>query len=171
MHARSEALRPGNALQERDELRALRLIDGTQQLGLVLLGYAFEVGEHGAPRRRQVQRMGASVLGVAASFGEATTLEVVDQRHDGAAVDPERDAEGLLGLALGGREVAEHAEVPGVEVDFGEALGEASMRVSPQLHEQEAGTAAQFSRRSRPRAGMIVGHRVEHTAPGELFMI
>jgi hypothetical protein len=46
-------------------------------------------------------------------------LEVVDHRDHGAAMDPKRDAEGLLGLALGGAEVAEHPEVSGVEVESG----------------------------------------------------
>ena len=44
-------------------------------------------------------------------------LEVVHQRDHGAAVDPKCGAEGLLGLALGGGEVAEHSEVPGMEVE------------------------------------------------------
>jgi len=54
-------------------------------------------------------------------------LEVVDERDHGAAVDPQRDAESLLGLAFGDGEVAEHSEVPRVEVEGGEALGEAPM--------------------------------------------
>ena len=89
-------------------------------------------------------------------------LEVVDQRDHGAAVDPERDAEGLLGLALGGGEMAEHAEVPRVEAEAGEALREAPMRVGAQLREQEAGTAAQ---------SRICGHAADGTAPHELFVI
>jgi catechol 2,3-dioxygenase-like lactoylglutathione lyase family enzyme len=54
--------------------------------------------------------------------------------------------------------VAEHAEVARVEVEGGEALGEAPMPVRAQLHQQEAGTAAQSPRRGCPRAGGISRH-------------
>src|SRR3954454_19684235 len=87
-------------------------------------------------------------------------LEVVDQRDHSAAMDPKRDAEGLLGLALGDAEVAEHPEVAGMEVEFGQAVGEAPMRVGAQLHEQEPGTAAQRSRRGCLGAGGSARHRV-----------
>jgi hypothetical protein len=86
-------------------------------------------------------------------------------------VDPKRDAEGLLGLALGGGEVAEHSEVPGMEVEGGEALGELPVRVGAQLGQQEAGAAAQVPRRGCLRAGGVSGHRADDTAPLELFVI
>ena len=158
MNTRREALRRGDALQKRDEPRALRRVEGSQQLGLVLLGAAFEVGKQVAPGARQVERIRAPIGGVAAPLGESTMLEVVDECDHGAAVDPERDAEGLLGLALGGGEVAEHPEVAGVEVESGEALGEAPMRVGAQLRQQEAGATAQLMRRGCLHAGGIAGH-------------
>jgi len=158
MNARGQALRLGDELQKRDEARALRRVEGTQQLGLVLIGDALEVGKHLAPRRRQVQPVCPPVTGVASSLGEPTTLEVVDQRDDRAAVDPKRGAEGLLGLAFGGREVAEHSEVPGMEVESGQALGEAPMRMGAELREQETGTPAQLPRRGCVHAGGISGH-------------
>jgi hypothetical protein len=63
-------------------------------------------------------------------------------------VDPQRSAQRLLGLALVCGQVAEHPEVARVEVESGEALGQALVRVGAQLRQQEAGTAAQ-----RPRRG------------------
>ena len=88
------------------------------------LADALEVGKQLAPSGRQVERVRAPVDGVAAPLGEPALLEVVDERDHGAAVDPQRVAQRLLGLALGGGEVAEHSEVPGMEVEPGEALGE-----------------------------------------------
>ncbi len=85
-------------------------------------------------------------------------LEVVNECDHGAAVDSQRSAQCLLGLALVCGEVTEHPEVAGVEVEEGEALGEAPMPVRAQLHEQEAGTAAQPSRRGRLHGGGILGH-------------
>ena len=85
-------------------------------------------------------------------------LEVVDERDHGAAMDPQRVAERLLGLALGGGEVAEHSEVPGVEVESGEAFGKLPMRVRAELGEQKAGAPAQAPRRGRLRAGRFSGH-------------
>jgi hypothetical protein len=110
-------------------------------------------------------------VGVASSLGESALLEVVDQRDHGAAVDPKRAGEGLLGLAFGGGEVAEHSEVPGMKVESGEALGEAPMRVGAQLNEQEPDAPAQFPRWGHGRAAGISGHPGNSTAPLELFMI
>jgi hypothetical protein len=98
-------------------------------------------------------------------------LEVIDQRDHGAAMDPKRDAEGLLGLALAGSEMAEHSEMPRMEVEFAQAIREAPMRVGAQLHQQEAGTAAQFPRRGCLRGGGIGGHAADDTAVLELFMV
>ena len=98
-------------------------------------------------------------------------LEVVDERDHGAAVDSQRDAEGLLGLALVHGEVAEHSEVPRVKPATGEALGEAPMLVRAQLHQQEAGTAAQSLCRGRLRARRICGHPADISARQELFVI
>ena len=124
-----------------------------------------------APRGGEVERVGAPVDGVAAPLGEPALLEVVDERDHGAAVDPQRVAERLLGLALGGGEVAEHPEVPGVEVESGEAFGELPMRVGAQLGQQEADAPAQAPRRGRLRAGRLSGHPADNTAPGELFLL
>jgi hypothetical protein len=86
-------------------------------------------------------------------------------------VDPQRSAQCLLGLALVSGEVAEHPEVARVEVEEGEALGEAPMPVRAQLHQQEAGTAAQRPRRGCLHAGAISGHPADSTARRELFML
>lgn len=98
-------------------------------------------------------------------------LEVVDERDHGAAVDPQRVAERLLGLPLGGGEVAEHSEVPRVEVESGEAFGELPMRVGAELGQQEADAPAQSPGRGRLRAGRFSGHPADNTAPGELFLL
>jgi hypothetical protein len=92
--------------------------------------------------------VGAPVDRVASPLGEATILEVVHKGDHGAAVNPKREAEGLLGPALGGREVAEHSEVAWMEFELGEALGETPMGVGPELRQQKAGALAQ-----------LVGHR------------
>ena len=125
---------------------------------------ALELGEELAARRREVERVGAAVGGVAAALGEAALLEVVDERDHRAAVDAERAAQRLLGLALVDREVAEHPEVAGVQVEGGQALGEAPVALRAELHQQKAGTAAEPA----VRVGL---HRCESTAPKELFMI
>jgi hypothetical protein len=98
-------------------------------------------------------------------------LKVVDERDHGAAVDPERVAERLLGLTLGGGEVAEHSEVPGVKVESREAFGKLPMRVCAELGQQKAGAPAQGPRRGRLRPGRFSGHPADSTAPGELFLL
>ena len=158
MNARREALRLGNALQERDQLRTLWCLEGSQQLDIVLVGDALEVGKKVASRGRQVERVRPPVDGVAAPLGEPTLLEIVDESDRGAAVDPQGVAERLLGMALGGGEVAEHSEVPGMELESGEAFRELPMRVSAQLRQQEAETLAQPPRRGRLHAGGVSGH-------------
>jgi hypothetical protein len=137
----------------------------------VLFGYALEVRKQSASRWGQVERVRAPVGWVTLSFGEPTMLEVVDQCDHGAAVDPERIAESLLGLALGRGEVAEHSEVPRMQVESGQALGEAPVRVGAELYQEEAGSAAQFPGRGCLRAGGIAGHRADDITSLELFML
>jgi len=67
--------------------------------------------------------------------------------------------------------VAEHPEVPGVEVESSEALGELSMCVGAELDQQEAETPAQVPRRGRLRVGRISGHVADLTALSKLFLI
>jgi hypothetical protein len=98
-------------------------------------------------------------------------LEVVDQRDHRAAVDPQRPAQRLLGLALGGGQVAEHPEVAGMKAEPGEALGEAPMRMGAQLRQQEAGTTTQLPRRGCLLAGAIFGHGPMITSWAELFLL
>ena len=117
-----------------------------------------QLGQQLAALGSQVERVGAPVGGVAAPLGEPALLEVVDERDHGAAVDPQRAAQGLLGLALVGGEVAEHPEVPRVEAEGGEALGEAPVPLGAQLHQQEAGAAAQL-RAGAACALVGLGHR------------
>src|SRR3954447_23854609 len=111
-------------------------------------------------RRRQIQGVGAAIVGVAAPLGEAAALEVVHECDHRAAVDAECLAQCLLGLALGGGKVAEHPEVPRVEVEGSEALGEAPVFVGAQLHQQKAGAPAQPPRWRRARARWTAGHPV-----------
>jgi hypothetical protein len=171
MNARRETLWLGKALEQRDELRALWRVEGSQQLGLVLFCDALELGQQLAALGSQVERVRAPVDGVATSLGEPAMLEVVDKGDYGAAVDPQRTAQCLLGLALVDGELAEHPEVPRVEVEVGKALGEAPMPMGAQLHQQEAGTPAQPPRRGCLNAGGVSGHAADGTAPLELFLL
>ena len=60
--------------------------------------------------------------------------------------------------------MAEHPEVPGMEVESGQALGEALMCVGSQLRQQEAGPPAQPPAPGPPRAGGIAGTLCDGTA-------
>ena len=46
--------------------------------------------------RREVQRVTAPIVGVAAPFHQPSGLEVVHEEHHGVGVDPERSSERLL---------------------------------------------------------------------------
>ena len=137
----------------------------------MVVSYSLELGEHVSPLSRQVQGVRPPVVGVTAPLCESALLEVVDERDDRASVNPQRVAEGLLGLTLGGGEVAQHPEVPRMEVEAGEQLGEASMRVGAQLDQQEGGTPAQAVGRGSLLSGGIALHLAEGTAQVELFML
>jgi hypothetical protein len=58
-----------------------------------------------------------------------------------------------------------------VELEGSEALGEAPMPMSAQLHQQEAGPATQPPRRGRSHAGRLSGHTGDDTASLELFVL
>jgi hypothetical protein len=51
-----------------------------------------------------------------------------------------------------------------MEVESGEALGEAPVRVGTQLRQQEPGASIQFPRRVSPSAAAMSGHFVSHTS-------
>jgi hypothetical protein len=129
----------------------------------VLLGDALKVRKQVAPRGRQVERVRPSIGGVAPSLGEPAMLEVVDERDHGAAVEAKRDAESLLRLAFARGKVAEHAELPGMQVMLGEALREAPMGVGAQLREEKADALAELPGRGRVDSGGIAGHLPEYT--------
>ncbi len=170
MNPSRQALGLGHPLQERDQLRTLRGVEGAQQLSLVFVGKAFQLGQELSAPRSQVEPVGAAICRVAAPLGEAALLEVVDECDHGAAVDPQRGAQCLLGLALVYGELAEHPEVPRMEVKTGEALGEAPMPMGAQLHQEEARTAAQAARRGCLLARAFYGHAADRTGE-KLFMI
>jgi hypothetical protein len=54
--------------------------------------------------------------------------------------------------------MAEHSEVPGVEVDLVQALGKAPVRVGAELRQQETRPAAEFPRRRATSAGGFAAH-------------
>ncbi len=146
-------------------------VEGSQELDVALVDYALEVGEQVAPGGCQVERVGASVDGVAASLGEPALLEIVDERDHGAAVDAQRVAERLLGPALGGGEVAQHSEVPGVELESGEAFGEQPMRVGAQLGQAGSRGAGLIPAPRTPARWVILRAPGDSTAARELFLI
>ncbi len=149
MNAFPEPLGGGDSLQQPDQRSALRLVEGGQELVLVARGQLLEPLQQLAAPRRQEELVGAPVGGVTAAFGEASLLEVVDQGHDGAPVHLQRLTQCLLGPTLTCSEMAEHAVVPRVQTERGEALGETTMSRRAELRQQKAGAAARASGANR----------------------
>src|SRR5680860_1915980 len=94
-------------------------------------------------------------LSRALGLHRSAMVALVDERHHSAAMESECPAEGLLGLTLVGSKLAEHPEVPWVEVERRETLGEASVSMSAELRQEESYAAAQSPRRVVPRANRV----------------
>jgi len=156
VHTTEEALRRSDTLEHLDEPSTLGGVQRRQQSLLLVHRHVPELLKQFVASSGQVQLVGAPVGGVAAALQEAALLEVVDEGHDGAAVEHERPAQCLLRLAFLRDDVAEHAEVPRVKAERGKALREAPMLVSAQLRQQERSALARALRQRGRRAVRVL---------------
>jgi hypothetical protein len=85
-----------------------------------------------------------------APLDQAALLELVDDRNHAAGRGPDRLADRLLGLALGGIDDVEDPEQRGMQVDLTDPLGEAARRVGPDLREQEPDAGGRLVARDTP---------------------
>lgn len=149
----------GDALQQRDELPSLGLVERRQQLGVVFVGGVLGSGQPGASVRREVHRVGAAVAGVAPALHEPALLELVDQPDHRVAMDPHSVGELLLALPVARRKQGEQPEVRAAKVERPEPLGEALGAVEAELGQQEPGTPSQrqITRLRTDRGCSIIG--------------
>src|SRR5262249_48457661 len=96
MDADRQILLGGEAAQEPKELLAISLLKRCGELSLVVHGEPGGVAQPGPGRGREVQRVGAPVVGIAPSFHELPVFELVDDGDHAAGRDPERLSERLL---------------------------------------------------------------------------
>lgn len=83
------------------------------------------------------ERMAAAIGQVGAPFGEAKSVEFVEEGHEAAGHHAQAGGERLLGEAGAGRENVQDAGVRGSEVELAEALGELMPGVAAELSEKE----------------------------------
>ncbi len=128
---------------------ALQLIDergvgAFEHRRIVVVGDFFSVFEQVTALVGEVDGVRPTVLGVAFAAGETALLEVVDQADHHVAVDVQPLGESLLGEALVGGEVGEHAELAGGDAERFQAPGELGGDMKSQLRKQEARSACQI---------------------------
>jgi hypothetical protein len=119
----------GEALQKRDEVRAVGLVDAGEQLSLLLVGGALGARKQLVGGGGEVNGVSTPVGGVAAAFDESAVLEVVDEADHRVAVDAQDVGELLLGLSLVSRQVYEQPEVTRPQAQGRQPVGEL-LRVS-----------------------------------------
>ena len=96
------------------------------------------------PRRGgQMDRMGATVAGVAPPLDEPTHFEVVEESDHGVPVNRQQVGELLLRLPVRRGELGEQTKVPRLEAKRGKPGGEQLGRVKAHLGEQEPRTLGQ----------------------------
>ena len=72
------------------------------------------------------------------ALDQAALLELVDDRDHAAGRRPDRLADRLLRLALGGVDHVQDPEQRRMQIDLADPLGEAARGVDPDLREQES---------------------------------
>ena len=114
----------GDALQQREEPGPVGVVESAEQLSVMFVGGVLGLAEQVAGRWGEVQRVGAPVSGVASPLHQSPVFEVVDEPDHDVAVDTHRVGELLLGLPVAGGEVAEQPEVPVLQAQRRQPLGE-----------------------------------------------
>lgn len=86
---------------------SLRLVEFGEEVVLILRCNPLKVPQRLSTVWCQVKRVCAPVGEIGAALGEAATLKIVDESDHCAAMDSQRDAQGLLGLAVASADVTE----------------------------------------------------------------
>src|SRR5215472_8873705 len=117
--------------------------------------YLLHLGQHVAACWSEVERIGTPVRWIAPALDEAAAFQLVYQEDHLRRVEPDQLADDLLSLSLVRGQPAEHADVPWLDAERGELLGELPGRFHAELHEQEREPAALWHRCA---GGCIVSH-------------
>lgn len=143
MDAGAQTVARGGALEEVEEGGPLFGGEGGEEFGVEGFDDSFGPRQEGVGGGEEVDGVGAAVGGMPTAFDQAASLEVVDQGDHHVAVDIERLAEFLLGAAVVLAEQLQHAEMPGLDVERGEQVGEPVRGMEAQLADEEGGVGGQ----------------------------
>ena len=124
MHAGGEAVLGSQAGEELGERRAVRRVEGGEEVLAVAARYLSDVAQALLTGRGHVQRVVPAVARVATAFEETVALEFVDEHDEPAGEQPELTGQRLLGTAGFGGDRADQAGVGGGESERGDAFGE-----------------------------------------------
>jgi hypothetical protein len=122
--------------KQRRELAALDRAERAPEPAAVFARRSRRVLESFVAARCEIERVAAPIGRVAATFDEPVGLEIVDKKHHRVRTHPERPAQCLLGLTLGGDQSTQHADVTRLEPQRGERLLELGGDVKAQLHQE-----------------------------------
>jgi hypothetical protein len=133
----------GDALEQTDELAPLRRLERGEDPLVVRVGDGRGPVQQPPRRRRQMDRMGATVTGVAPPLDEPTHLEIIEEADHGVPMDRHEVGELLLRLPVRRGKMGQQTKVPGLEAKRGKPGGELLGRVKADLREQEPRTLGQ----------------------------
>lgn len=151
----------GDPLQQCRDGGLVGGVEAGEKFGVVRVCGAIGLVEQFPGLGREVQRVGAPVLGVSSSLDQSAGFEVVDQPDHDVAVDAQGVGELLLGLTGGCGQVDEEPVVLVLQPQRCQPLGEPGGGVVADLGQQETRTLIQrFRRRATRRLGLGYVHNL-----------
>jgi hypothetical protein len=140
MHALAQPLLGRDALQQLEQLPALRDVEPAKQVALGVAADTFELGHEDLPVAGEVQRMDSTVAPAAPTLDEAALFEIVEEHDHPAGGRTELVGNGLLALARMLGDGSKHADVRRGDAERCHLLREPRSGMGAELGQQESRT-------------------------------
>jgi hypothetical protein len=137
MHSWVQSQFAGNVLEQFDECPLLMCVESPPDPIIEIGEQVCDLLDDPRPVVGQTDVEGPPIMAVPVPPHQASSLQVVDQRHHVVAVDAERVSQLLLRLGTGVSEVAQHAVGPRCDTQRRHLSGEQPSGLGADLREQE----------------------------------
>jgi hypothetical protein len=155
MHVGAAPAATRQPLQQREQGCPIVVTESGEQFRLLLIGELVCPRQKLPRGRREPDRMGPPVIGVAASLDKPALLELIDQADHHVAVNTEGIRQLLLGLPVFVGQVHKQAEMVGLDTQWRQTVGKAPRALGAQYGKQVTHSGIE---RKRGRSARLISH-------------